>query len=165
MLRPGISYITLDNPWNPDSSIVGTITINPADDRLIIFNVDPDTTPQDTLSPVDSVINPLLSGPNNGLPAPVLGQRYLITESTGNSTNSQTPLAWIGGGGQPLLADANDIIEFNGVRWEIYFPSQSRSEVQYVTNLTTAIQYKWTGDAWVKSIDGLYAGGSWNLIL
>jgi hypothetical protein len=165
VLRPGISYITLDNPWNPDSSIVGTITINPADDRLLIFNVDPDTTPQDSLLPVDSVINPLLSGPNNGLPAPSLGQRYLITESTGNATNSQNPMAWIGTGNQPLLANANDIIEFNGVRWEIAFNGQTDTEVQYVTNLTTTIQYKWTGEAWVKSIDGLYAGGSWNLVL
>jgi hypothetical protein len=165
VLRQGISYITLDNPWNPDSSIVGTITINPADDRLLIFNVDPDTAPQDSLLPVNSVINPLLSGPNNGLPAPSLGQRYLITESTGNATNSQNPMAWIGTGNQPLLANANDIIEFNGVRWEIAFNGQTDTEVQYVTNLTTTIQYKWTGEAWVKSIDGLYAGGSWNLVL
>ena len=165
VLRPGISYITLDNPWNPDSSIVGTVTLNPADDRLFIFNIDPDTAPQNTLLPVDSVINPLLSGPNNGLPAPALGQRYLITESTGNTTNSQNPSAWLGAGGQPLLANANDIIEFNGVRWEIAFNGQTDTEVQYVTNLTTMIQYKWTGSAWVKSIDGLYAGGSWNLIL
>ena len=165
VLRPGISYITLDNPWNPDSSIVGTITINPADDRLIIFNIDPDTAPQDSLLPVDSVINPLLNSPNNGLPAPVLGQRYLITESTGSNSNSQNPLAWLGTGNQPLVANANDIIEFNGVRWEIAFNGQTDTEVQYVTNMTTTIQYKWTGTAWVKSIDGLYAGGAWNLVL
>ena len=66
---------------------------------------------------------------------------------------------------QEALSNANDIIEFNGVRWEIAFNSQTDTEVQYVTNLTTSIQYKWTGDAWVKSIDGLYAGGAWNLIL
>jgi hypothetical protein len=93
----------------------------------------------------------------------------LITEATGDTDNSQNPDAWLGAGGQPLLANANDIIEFNGVRWEIAFNSQTDTEVQYVTNLTTAIQYKWTGGttggAWVKSIDGLYAGGSWNLIL
>ena len=166
VLRPGISYITLDNPWNPDSSIIGTITLNPADDRLFIFNIDPDTAPQSDII-INSVINPLLSGPNNGLPAPVLGQRYLITESTGSDANSpsQNPSAWIGAGGQPLIANANDIIEFDGVRWIILFNSQTDTETHYVTNLTTDIQYKWTGDAWVKSIDGLYAGGSWNLIL
>ena len=165
VLRPGISFITLDNPWNPDSSIVGTVTVNPADDRLLIFNIDPDTAPQNTLLPVDSVIDPLLSGPGDGLDSSLLGQRYLLTQPTGNTNNTQNPVAWLGTGGQPLLANANDIIEFDGVRWEIVFSSQTSTEVQYVTNLTTGIQYKWTGDAWVKSIDGLYAGGSWNLIL
>jgi len=165
VLRPGISYITLDDPWNPDASIVGTITVNPADDRLVIYNIDPDTQPQDSLVPVDSVVNPLLSGPGAGLPAPVLGRRYLITEPTGSTENSQNPIDWLGTGGQPLLANANDIIEFNGVRWEVAFDSERMTETQYVTNLTTGIQYKWNGAAWVKSIDGLYAGGSWNLIL
>ena len=165
VLRPGISFITLDNPWNPDSSIVGTVTLNPADDRLLIFNIDPDTAPQNTLLPVDSVIDPLLSGPGDGLDSSLLGQRYLLTQPTGNTNNTQNPVAWLGTGGQPLLANANDIIEFDGVRWEIVFSSQTSTEVQYVTNLTTGIQYKWTGDAWVKSIDGLYAGGAWNLIL
>ena len=165
VLRPGVSYITLDNPWNPDSNIVGTVTLNPADNRLLIFNIDPDTAPQNTLLPVDSVIDPLLSGPGDGLDSSLLGQRYLLTQPTGNTNNTQNPVAWLGTGGQPLLANANDIIEFDGVRWEIVFSSQTSTEVQYVTNLTTGIQYKWTGDAWVKSIDGLYAGGSWNLIL
>jgi len=165
VLRPGISFVTLDNPWNPDSSIVGTVTVNPADDRLLIFNIDPDTAPQNTLLPVDSVIDPLLSGPGDGLDSSLLGQRYLLTQPTGNTSNAQNPIAWLGTSGQPLLANANDIIEFDGVRWEIVFSSQTSTEVQYVTNLTTGIQYKWTGDNWVKSIDGLYAGGSWNLIL
>jgi hypothetical protein len=165
VLRPGISYITLDDPWNPDASIVGTITVNPADDRLVIYNIDPDTQPQDSLVPVDSVVNPLLSGPGAGLPAPSLGQRYLITEPTGSTENSQNPIDWLGTGGRPLLANANDIIEFNGVRWEVAFDSERMTETQYVTNLTTGIQYKWNGAAWVKSIDGLYPGGSWNLVL
>jgi len=165
VLRPGISYITLDDPWNPDASIVGTITVNPADDRLIIYNIDPDTQPQDSLVHVDSVVNPLLSGPGAGLPAPVLGRRYLITEPTGSTQNLHNPMDWLGTGGQPLLANANDIIEYNGVRWEVAFDSERMTETQYVTNLTTGIQYKWNGAAWVKSIDGLYPGGSWNLVL
>ena len=165
VLRPGISYITLDDPWNPDASIVGTITVNPADDRLIIYNIDPDTAPRDSLLPVDSVVNPLLSGPGAGLPAPSLGQRYLITEPTGSTQNSQNPIDWLGTGGRPLLANANDIIEYNGVRWEVAFDSERMTEAQYVTNLTTGIQYKWNGAAWVKSIDGLYPGGSWSLVL
>jgi hypothetical protein len=165
VLRPGISYVTLDNPWNPDSQIVGTISINPADDRLLIFNIDPDTAPQNTLDPVDAIINPLLSGPGDGLDPPALGQRYLLTEATGDDNNLSNPEAWAGVLGEPLIANANDIIEYNGSRWRVVFGSNNLDDVQYVTNLTTGIQYKWTTTAWVKSIDGLYSGGAWNLVL
>lgn len=165
VLRPGISIITLDNPWEPDSQIIGTITIDPADDRLLNYNIDPDTAPANTLEPINAVINPLLSAPDDGLDSSIIGTRYLLTESTGNRSNTSNPLAWRGVGGQPLYAVANDIIEFDGARWRVVFDSQQRTDIQYVTNLTTGIQYKWTGSAWVKSIDGLYPGGSWNLIL
>jgi len=164
-LRPGISIVTLDNPWNPDSSIVGTVSINPADDRLFIFNIDPDTAPQNTLEPVSAIVDPLVSSPGNGLPAAAVGQRYLLVEGTGASTNTTNPPAWTGIGDQPLIARANDIIFYDGVRWRVEFDSANMPETQYVTNITTGIQYKWTSTRWVKSIDGLYQGGSWNLIL
>ena len=165
VLRPGISYITLDNPWAPDSSIIGTVAVNPADDRLLIINIDPDTAPQNTLSPVDAVVNPLTSGPGDGLDNSQAGQRYLLNEATGNATNSINPIAWQGTGGQPLIANANDIIEYDGTRWVIAFNSQDTQDPQYVVNLTTGIQYFWNGTKWVKSIDGLYTGGAWNLVL
>jgi hypothetical protein len=164
VLRPGISYITLDNPWAPDSSIVGTIAVNPADDRLLIFNINPDTAPQDTLAPVDAVVNPLTTGPGDGLDSSMTGQRYLLNEGTGNAGNAMNPIAWQGTSGQPLIANANDIIEYDGTRWVIAFNSTS-TDPQYVVNLTTGIQYYWNGTTWVKSIDGLYTGGTWNLVL
>jgi hypothetical protein len=165
VLRPGISYITLDNPWAPDSSIIGTIAVNPADDRLLIYNIDPDTAPQNTLSPVDAVINPLTTAPGDGLDSSLTGQRYLLNESTGSASNSSNPLAWLGTSGQPLIANANDIIEYDGARWVIAFNSQDSQDPQYVVNLTTGIQYFWNSTKWVKSIDGLYTGGTWNLVL
>jgi hypothetical protein len=167
VLRPGISYITLADPWDPqnDHPVVGTIAINPADDRLLIFNIDPDTIPQNTLSPVDAVVNPLTAGPADGLDSSITGQRYLLNESTGSETNTSNPLAWAGINNQPLIANANDIIEFDGSRWVVAFHSQSITEPQYVTNLTTGIQYYWNGTKWVKSIDGLYPGGEWTLVL
>ena len=165
VLRPGISYITLSDPWNPDNEIVGTISVNPADDRLLIYNIDPDTAPKNTLSPINAIVNPLLSAPDDGLDSSLIGQRYLLTESTGNRANTSNPLAWRGVNGQPLYAEANDIIEFDGIKWRVVFDSVNRDDIQYVTNILTGIQYKWTGSAWVKSIDGLYPGGSWNLVL
>jgi hypothetical protein len=170
VLRPGISYVSLDNPWDPDSAIIGTVALNPADDRFLLFTVDPDTAPANTLAPIDAVINPLLSGPGDGLDSSMVGQRYLLTEATGSIVNSESspdsnPLAWRGTGGQPLIAGENDIIEFDGARWRVVFDASELADVQYVTNITTGIQYKWTGETWVKSYDGLYPGGSWNIIL
>jgi hypothetical protein len=165
VLRPGISYITLDKPWAPDESIIGSITINPADDRLLIFDINPDTAPANTLAPVNAVINPLVSGPGEGLPIAAAGQRYLLTESTGDVDNAQNPRAWASALGQPLIANANDIIEYDGARWRVAFYSQNETAIQYVTNITTGIQYRWADSMWVKSIDGLYPGGSWNLVL
>jgi hypothetical protein len=165
VLRPGISYISLDNLWEPDSSIIGTIAVNPSDNRLLIFNINPDTAPQDTLPPVDAVINPLTTAPGDGLDSSLTGQRYLINESTGYADNPANPEAWLGTGGQPLIAHANDIIEYDGSRWTVAFNSRDTTDAQYVVNLTTGIQYYWNGNIWSKSIDGLYPGGSWKLVL
>lgn len=167
-LRPGISQIRLNNPPNTESTaspIIGTIVIDPTDDRLVLYNVDQDTAPQNTLDPITAIINPLLSGPDYGLPAPAVGQRYLLTESTGDHDNTENPEAWLGDAGQPLVAMANDIIEWNGTRWRIVFVSADATAVQYVTNITTDTQYEWTGEMWIKSYQGIYPGGTWSLVL
>ena len=115
------------------------------------------------------MINPLLSGPGAGLPEAAEGTRYLLTESTGNwadSTVTANPVAWTGAAGQPMVANANDIVEFNGSQWTVAFDSTSSpNNDQYVTNITTELQYRWTGSAWVKSYQGLYKGGLWTLVL
>ena len=165
-LRPGISYINLEQPDETDVS--GYVSYDPTDDRFLLFNVETGTVPANTLSPVDAVINPLVSGPEAGLVAPIVNQRYLLTEDTGSYANADidNPIAWQGSNGQPLVARANDIIEYNGTHWEISFDSTSSpTNMQYVTNLTTEIQYRWTGSMWVKSYQGLYPGGSWSLVL
>ena len=123
VLRPGISQIRLDQPNG--TTIIGTIVINPNDERLVIYTVDQDTAPQNTLAPIDAVINPLVSGPGDGLPDPALGTRYLLTEATGNYNNAVNPTLWLGENGQPLVAEANDIIEYVVPgRWRIVFASK-----------------------------------------
>lgn len=165
-LRPGISYISLEQP--DGSQVTGTVAFDPTDDRFLLFDVDAGTVPANTLSPVNAVIDPLVSGPGAGLPAPAAGQRYLLTQDTGsyNNTGVTNPNAWEGVAGQPLVARRNDIIVYDGSRWQIYFDSGSSPDnIQYVTNITTEIQYRWTGTAWVKSYQGLYPGGMWSLTL
>ena len=169
VLRPGISQIRLNRPAVGSSSeapaIIGTIVVDPSDNRLVIYSADPDTTPQNTLAPIDAIIDPMISAPGDGLPVPTTGTRYLLTEDTGSFINVSNPTAWIGDGGQPLIAHANDIIEWVNNHWVVSFDSQNETSVQCVTNITTGIQYEWTGAGWIKSYQGVYPGGTWSLVL
>jgi hypothetical protein len=161
-LRPGISQIRLEQ--EDGSEVVGTVAYDPTDDRFLLFTIDEDTVPANTLSPVDAVIDPLRSGPGAGLASAAIGQRYLLTESTGSWEGNAE--SWAGINGEPLVAQANDIVEYDGTRWQISFDSVSSPDnIQYVTNITTGIQYEWTGTTWIKSYQGLYPGGTWSLVL
>ena len=162
ILRPGISQIFLEQ--SDGTEVAGTVAYDPSDDRFMLYNIDQDTVPQNTLSPVRSVIDPLRSGPGQGLPVASEGQRYLLTEDTGSDNGYAT--AWQGTLGQPLIAKKNDIVEYLDARWQVVFDSTSSPDnLQYVTNITTAIQYRWTGVTWVKSYQGLYPGGQWRIVL
>ena len=159
-IRPGISQIWLQNPYMT-TDIVGTIVPDPTDDRLLIYDIDADTLPQNTLSPVNSVINPLVAGPNAGLPGPINGVRYLLVESVGSEGNPT--VAW-----GELIANANDIIEYDAdsASWYVSFDSQVSTTVEYVTNLTTSIQYRYTPDGvWMKSYEGWYAQGDYSIVI
>ena len=160
-LRPGISQIWLQNPFMT-TDIVGTIVPDPTDDRLLIYDIDTDTLPQNTLDPVDSVINPLVTGPNAGLPGPINGRRYLIVEDIGSPGN--TTIAW-----GALIANANDIVEFDATsgEWFVSFDSQSATTVEYVTNLTTDLQYRfdYVNNVWMKSYEGWYNQGDYSIVI
>ena len=159
-VQPGISQIWLENPYM-DTPIVGTIVPNPIDDRFLIFNVDPQTLPQNTLDAVNAVVNPLTQGPNAGLPGPINGVRYLIVEDIG-STDTST-VAW-----GNLVAHANDIVQFDSttMQWFVAFDSQADTETQFVTNLATALQYRYTPEeGWMKSYEGFYYAGDYSIVI
>lgn len=157
-VRPGISQIWLQNPFM-ETEIVGTIAFDPMDDRILLYNIDPATLPQNTLAPVDSVINPLTTGPNAGLPGPINGRRYLIVENIGSPGDST--VAW-----GNLVANANDIIEYdaNSGQWFVSFDSDT-TNIEYVTNLTTNIQYRFTEGVWMKSYEGWYNQGDYSIVI
>lgn len=155
-VKPGISQIWLQNPYMAED-IVGTIVPDPMDDRFLIYDIDPDTLPQNTMSPVNSVINPLMVGPNAGLPGSIAGQRYLIVENIGGDAPT---VAW-----GNLVANANDIIEYNGSEWVVSFNSINATTVEFVTNLTTNLQYRFAGGAWMKSYEGWYDQGDYSIVI
>lgn len=160
-MKPGISQIWLQNPYM-DTEIVGTIAFDPMDDRLLIYNIDPATLPQNTLGPVDAVVNPITSGPNAGLPGPVAGRRYLIVDDIGSDGSSTE--SW-----GNVVAKANDIIEYdvNTGEWFVSFDSNSAISVEYVTNLTTNVQYRYVPEetAWMKSWEGWYEQGDYSIVI
>jgi hypothetical protein len=144
------------------TDIVGTIVPNPNDDRLLIYNIDPDTLPQNTLEPVNGVINPQTTGPNAGLPGPVNGVRYLIVDTIG--APGGTTVSW-----GNLVAFANDIIEYNAGtgEWFVSFDSTvaTPTTLEYVTNLTTNVQYRFVDDTWMKSYEGWYDQGDYSIVI
>jgi hypothetical protein len=160
-VKPGISQIWLQNPYM-DTDIVGTIVPDPNDDRLLIYSIDPDTLPQNTLTPVDGVINPQVTGPNAGIPGPVPGRRYLIVEDIG--TDGETTTSW-----GNLVAHANDIIQFDAdtMEWVVSFDSTASTPLtlEYVTNLATNVQYRYVDNTWMKSYEGWYGQGDYSIVI
>jgi hypothetical protein len=170
-LESGISQMRLLNDVT-GKEIVGTIAYHPTDDNILLFTVDIDTIPANTLTPVDAVVNPLRSGPGIltgtvAFPSASTGQRYLLTQGTGDINNpaNDVATAWKGTDGSQLIANTNDIIEYNGSHWTVVLDASTTTSAEYITNLTTSLQYKWAGTQWVRSVEGVYAGGDWSLVL
>lgn len=159
--KPGISQIWLQNPYI-ENDIVGTVVPDPNDDRFLIYNIDKDTLPQNTMPPVNSIINPQMTGPNAGLPGPMPNVRYLIVENIG-STDAST-VAW-----GDLVANANDIIQYDAgqSKWRVSFDSQNATTVEFVTNLTTGMQYRYVPHegVWMKSYEGWVDQGDWSVVI
>lgn len=165
-LANGISQVrlTFDSPTG-FHQIVGTVAYNPIDETQLLFTPDEATLPANTLLPVNAIIDPMnVNVDQIGLLNPAVGTRYLILNPIGD-VDTEPALAWAGAPGTNLIADANDIIEWNGSYWVVAFDSSQELNRQYVSNLTTTVQYAWTGDQWVKSYEGLYESGQWSIVL
>ena len=72
-LRDGISQVRLDNPYD-GTIIVGTVAYHPSDDRFLLFTVDEDTIPQNTMPPINAIVDPQRSGHVAGLHAAAAGE-------------------------------------------------------------------------------------------
>lgn len=163
-LTDGISQIRLGNEES-GINIMGTVALHPTDSSIMLFTVDADTIPVNTLPAITAIIDPARSGPGVGLPSAVLGTRYLLLNDIGGADNDDGSDAWKSTGGDDLIASQYDIIEYDGSAWSVVFDSSETSSAEYVTNLTTGIQYAWISGTWRKSYEGEYKAGEWTLIL
>mgnify|MGYP003133054247 FL=1 len=152
-LKLNISSDT-DNELN---MLVGSVTKNPVDDTALIFNLDTDTLPVDTLTDVDKIIDPTTNYPGDGtLAAASTGQRYLITEQIDE----------IGYPNWGADAQENDIITYDGSKWSVVFDASANSDTtHFLHNTFTSKQFKWTGVGWISSYEGEYRPGFWRLVL
>ena len=80
--------------------------------------------------------------------------------------NSQGPLAWKNSDNSDFIADYNDIIEWDGTKWNIVFSAkESANTIVYQTNLFSMKQLLWNGISWVDAITGTYRPGYWRISL
>ena len=153
----GTSQIRLTQPNG--NEIVGTIATTTLDDTILLYTIDGDTIPSNTLTAVKKIINPATFDPGT----PANGDRYLVINDVGDSTASFQSATW-----GTLVARVGDIIEYNSAtgKWNVAFDASNPDSTQhYVTNLNTGIQYRFNGTEWVKSYEGIYTQGNWSIVL
>lgn len=180
--KAGYSQLFIKQPSG--SEVIGTIALHPDDDTLLIINWDADTYPNNTniitasyptpgSGVFHAIINPLTTGPNDPKFVSLYGnlssgRRYLIVEDIGSAINEDGPDAWKSTLGVDFIAKENDIIEYDGTKWNVVFAAldhQEDADPTYQTNIYTGVQYKWDGIAWTKSFEGEYKEGGWRLRL
>jgi hypothetical protein len=178
----GLSQIWISKP--DGGEMVGQLALDPSDDTVMYVTWDNDLRPDSEIPPgsgktyVDAIVDPTTFDPR----PPTAGIRYLILEDINNNPAALDPQwatnpnnidgssydgsdAWKSSGGADFVAHANDIIEWDGTNWNVIFDSQATTEVTYITNIRTQIQYAWDGSSWLKSFEGIYTAGQWRLVL
>ena len=167
--------------------VTGTFTINEVDPTYLVIDLDMDTIPTNTMSAVTAIVDPYKFSPIEkfgSIAAIPVGTRYLMLDDVNNSANVgqhvenggwnygdsgstayDGPDAW-----KDLISDdtvikANSIIEWTGNTWIETFDPSTVKAIQYFTNLTTGVQYKWDGTQWLRSFEGEYAAGYWRFDL
>ena len=151
---------------NTGNNVIGSISYDPTDEYSLLFNIDTSTIPSNTILAVDRIVDPKTAGPGAGLPAVAIGQRYLIIlNQIGNQNNNSGASAWKNSDNSFTYVRPNDIIQYDGSKWNVVFDSSVIVSEEFVTNAYTGIQYKWLDGIWQKSWEGLYPEGYWLLIL
>lgn len=161
----GVSRIFL-NIASEGAMPTGTITLDSADEGVLIIDWDSDSFPQDTdivgRTTIDFIIDP-----TNFNPATIkaVGVRILLLEDLNDPAATEFPVAWQNQDGTPFFASANDIVEWDGSKWNIVFDASQAKEIVYTTNLKTNTQYRFSNGEWLLSVDGEYPVGTWRIDL
>jgi hypothetical protein len=149
--------LNISNDTDSDTNMVtGKIAALPGNDTTLVFTLDTDTLPSNTLTAVDKIIDARANYPGDGtLAAAVTDQRYLITEDISATGHPN----WA------VDAESNDIIQYDGTKWSVVFDASTITDNRYVTNSNTSKQYRWHESSWISSYEGIYNPGYWRLSL
>ena len=157
-----IFFTNIDNT----STATGTFTLNSINEGKIDINWDTDSFPSDTVidgrTSIDYIIDPTNFNP---VSIKTAGVRLLLLEDVGSEDATESPVAWQNADTTPLIASANDIVEWDGSKWNIVFDASTTTEITYTTNLNTNTQYRFNNGEWLLSIDGDYSVGTWRIEL
>ena len=138
-----------------NADVIGTLT-STTDPTRLLFTLDRDTLPTNTIAAIDKIIDPNKTRPGFGsTPFPELGQRYLC--AVGMDDESVNHFG--------VDLEENDIIEYNGSSWVVAFDASEFDRRAYVTNTTTLQQFKFENGTWSDTYQGVYEGGYWRLEL
>ena len=172
--QAGLSTIRLLKP--DGNEIVGNLTLDPQDDSIMRISFDDqDTLPRNTdivdldnlytRGTVDAIVDPTNYNPrpylpNGSLDWPETDYRLLILEDIAYDVE-----AWRNQNLTYFRAKANDIVQWDGTKWNVILESAADQGPTYITNTRTGVQYVWDGSAWMKSFEGVYTAGKWRLVL
>jgi hypothetical protein len=165
-LRSGLSEVRLMHP-DGISEVVGTVAPHPTDDSILLYSPNIDTLPANSVTAINAIIDPMTVNVDDmDLLSPTVGTRYLILNPIGSYNNYEAAIAW-DINNPKFVANRNDVIEYTSQGWVVSFDSTSSQSYEFVTNLTTGIQYKWDyqNSEWVKSVEGVYAPQDWSMVL
>jgi len=162
----GISEVRLQRKDN-DYEIIGKMSLDPQDPTIMNVVWDIDTLPSDTIlagaTSINYIIDPVKTNPTD-IKTPGL-RLLLLNEGIGSADNIDGADAWKNNDNTDFVANANDIIEWNGTNWSVVFDSQNSTDsVIYTTNLNTGVQYKWEKGDWLLAYEGEYPIGTWRIV-
>ncbi len=165
----GVSRIYLSSNDNT-KTVTGTFALNPLDEGQIAIDFDADSFPSDDIissalgdrTSIDYIIDPLNYDPTS---IKTSGLRILLLDDIGGASATQVSSAWANNDGTGLVASANDIVEWDGSKWNVIFDASTITATTYITNLNTQTQYRFKNNEWLLSIDGDYPVGTWRIDL
>lgn len=170
----GVTTIRLSRQ-DLEYDIIGRIAISPLDDTSVTVDWDLDSLPTDTVivsslgqrSKIDAIVDPTRSDPRTLQSISLSANpRILLLGAIGDSKNTDGADAWKNSDGTDFIASENDIVEWDGNKWNVVFDADVDVSVYgtvYTTNLNTGVQYKFDSGEWILSFEGEYPNGAWKI--